>query len=202
MKYSSLLFTPLLFIVCAGLFAACSTPLPLQGCDDPRPEKVRGQETGVDFCANEPLHRVKPLACAVFEAPAACKLSSASSPSCKINADCNVFGIHTVCVDIAGSTGCDCHSTCVTDNECGVGKLCRCSDHFAICQTAFCRSDSDCEEGHMCMSAEFKDTKHDIGFACQSELDECLLSTHCRGRDRCLYDKEKGHRICLAPQAE
>ncbi len=157
MKYSSLLFTPLLFVFCAGVFAACSAPRPMKGCDDPGPLLLRGQETGVDFCTNGPRHRVRAQACPVFEASTECQLDPTNILSCETNADCGKFGIHNVCTGPADKTDCTCQATCVTDNECGPGKFCSCNDPFSFCRTALCRSDADCDDGHMCISSDFGD---------------------------------------------
>ena len=203
MKYSSLRVTPLLFAFFAVVFAACGTPRRLKGCDDPGNLKVRGQETGVDFCTNGPRHRVRSQACPVFDASTKCKLDPTRITSCETNADCAKFGINNVCTGPPpdDKTACECHATCVNDTDCGEGKLCGCNDPFSFCLKALCWTDADCEEGHMCMSADFS-CFNDGGFVCQSELDDCLISEDCPSPSRCLYNAEEGHRVCTTKCAE
>ena len=197
MRYSSLRFTPLLFVFFVGVFAACSTPLPVKGCDDPGPVRVRGQETGIEFCTNGPRYRARALACPLLEPPAGqCHLDPMNMWSCEANVDCATPDeASNACLALALGN-CMCVSSCITDDDCGEGRFCLCEEPTSTCHKALCRSGADCDDGRLCASARFLDSGHDVGLACQSEFDTCLIDSECAENFRCIFDGLKGYRLC------
>lgn len=197
MKLDSLRFLPLIFVLFTGVVASCSTPgVARKACDDPGPVLAHGRETGLDACSGGLIHRSKIVACPTVEPEGVCALNPARPGSCGSNADCTKALPGTVCAPATQSDGCSCLDTCVTDAECGGGQMCRCDGRVAFCTKALCASDAVCPPGRLCVFTDFAscDVGGVQGFACQTDLDECLTSLDCADRQVCAYTGD--HRIC------
>lgn len=180
-----------------GAFAACTTAAPVIAapvCDDPGKVQVGGMDTGFELCTGGPVHRAKIMDCLVLATPAGkCDKSAVPPAQCQSNAECASLGDGNVCGVPGPSKPCECISSCTTDFECLGGGLCVCGDPFSVCVRALCRSDADCSNGHLCVASQLAHCGA-LGFACQSDLDECQTDLDCPGSLPCIYVTD--HRVC------
>lgn len=194
MKLHSLCLAPLALVFFAGIFAACSTPPYVTHCEDPGPILIHGKDTGFEFCMGGPDHRAKILECPILEPSAGrCQVLPGVSNPCETNADCAGYVQQpAVCVSRDQNSPCGCDFSCVSDADCGPGRLCQCVNPASVCVPALCRSDADCGAGRLCMAAAFVGCQ--LGFACTSELDECPTNLDCPEGSTCVYEGD--HRVC------
>jgi hypothetical protein len=102
---------------------------------------------------------------------------------CDIQSDSGIGGNSAVC-----------ESGCVTDDDCGPGRICLCdgpSPTGGKCRSSDCRTDADCGPGYLC--ATYSVACGGPAFACQRATDECTKDDDC-GFDYCGFNGE--HRQC------
>lgn len=87
---------------------------------------------------------------------------------------------------------------CVTDADCGAGKLCVCGDPVGRCAPATCRTDADCGAGQLC-ARHFPQAPGYGAFACTTARDACSFDCDCDSADGarriCLH--QEGARACV-----
>jgi hypothetical protein len=74
---------------------------------------------------------------------------------CRTNGDCTAAP-HGHCTTefsegFGGAPTVTCHYGCVSDAECGAGRLCFCGDPIGQCVETSCKTDADCPSGVLCM---------------------------------------------------
>jgi hypothetical protein len=198
MKFNRSCFVSLFLVPSVGVLASCTTPAaPVKGCDDPRPVLVNGAESGLVVCTGGVTHRSTIEACPTFEPEAgACPMDPMHPEWCAANADCTQHP-GMACAPSNDANPCGCLNTCVNDVDCGPGRMCRCDGRVAFCELARCLNDAACPAGRLCVLTDFVSCEpgQRQGFACQSELDECLTSLDCPDQQQCGYAGD--HRICV-----
>jgi Cys-rich repeat protein len=159
-----------------GLLAACSSgsvPSPTvdlgdasPGCPGDSPQIIAGASTGYATCGVI-THRVLRRDCPSRLPHPVDPAPPGPSVECQRDGDCTAHP-HGHCeatglLDfIAGRT---CFYGCVSDTECGTGKICECGSLIGACVPSSCQTDRDCASGQLCASGNRAGC--DRQFACQ-----------------------------------
>lgn len=165
-------------------------------CTSPKLDEA----SGLVVCAEGYSHRPSAAACTPLGSPAA---EGGASPGAQPEegyggmADeldcnqapslCNVLP-HGFCAvdDLGDQVSYDCESGCVTDDDCGLNRICVCghpeSPSGGRCARSNCATDADCGSGLLC--ASYKEGCGWGGFACLRDDDECRSDADCED-DRC-----------------
>jgi hypothetical protein len=146
-------------------------------------------------------HRAVAIACSrtpLFSDEPGTSSSDGGGVACSSITDCQVAGGYCV----QGQCGLD---TCLSDADCGAGKVCVCGAdagggnaiHTNSCVAANCRTDSDCGAGEYCSPSRGYCGGVD-GYYCHTGADTCIDSTSdCAcGGNACVYAPTVGHFVC------
>jgi len=160
-----------------------------------------GSYTGIEGCeaddgeGRRDYHRLEPAEClttveegGICGDARACPLEEGGIEDC---------GERGLC--LWNWTGCRCHETCATDDDCGDGFACVCAGrtplpeegsyisfvYASLCVEATCRTDADCP-GERCVIAE-DGCASPVALACRGDADTCSTHADCEegrcGRD-------------------
>jgi hypothetical protein len=155
-----------------GLLAACNAGGPPSAvdagslCPDDSPQILEGASTGFATCGAI-THRMVRQDCPARLPHEMTPVPPGPYVECQSDADCRAqphgFCVVTGLLDfIAGRT---CFYGCVTDAECGAGKICECGSPIGACVPSSCQTDRDCSGGQLCASANSAGCQRQ--FACQ-----------------------------------
>lgn len=175
-------------------------------CSDPEPLLISSQDTGFVRCANSAvLHRAQIIDCPNLLPRAgggACSALGTATEPCAQDSDCTAAPLG-FCTEVPSHyPGCGCVYGCVSDLDCGVGKICECSDPIGVCRPASCISDQDCASGSLCASAALgwggcSWSPPERGYQCQSLADTCLTDAECiTPTPACALEQDAGVRAC------
>jgi hypothetical protein len=153
-----------------------------------------GTPTGYEQCmSDDAVVRVGSATCSDPYPPSHEASCSAGYGVCSSNADCNdaPYGACGYPADITAV--CDCNYGCMTDADCGPGRVCMCApvDEGTLCIEAECQTDADCDPGYRCALSPGalwygqRASQH-----CHSAADECLGDADCTD-GLCLWHDER-----------
>ena len=105
---------------------------------------------------------------------------------CLQDSDCS-DAPHGHCEDVSiQAQATACLYGCVEDSDCDAGEICECGDPVGTCVAAVgCEVDSDCTGNAYCASFQGEGPCwwERVGYACQSEVDQCTGPSDCSGAD-------------------
>jgi hypothetical protein len=153
--------------------------------------------SGLIACAEGYSHRPTAAACSPVNAPSAGGAGPADEPNeaqagfggMGAELDCNRAPSlcdaipHGFCAvdDLGPDTSYDCESGCVTDEDCGLNRICVCghpeSPTGGRCAVSNCVTDADCGTGLLC--ASYEEGCGPGGFACLRDDDVCRSDADC-----------------------
>lgn len=145
-------------------------------CASPVPA---GPYPGLERCANGALRRATVVACPNGlpreQPPLACRGSEGQLlGNCDGDAACTAKA-HGYCSTGMGS--CFCSYGCLSDADCGAGKVCLCGEPVGHCVLAACATNADCASGSCLL---------DLGNGCGGESLACPAAADvCASRDDC-----------------
>ena len=149
-------------------------------------------QPGLYQCENGGTHRAEAVRCE-SSLPREIRHEGGESFQCASDQDCTERD-HGYCQllprGLLTAEFTKCRYGCVEDSDCGAGMICDCGDPVGTCVSARdCKSDGDCGEGGLCARYSFNDgCFDDVGYACVSEKDECLLDEDCvENRSGCAW---------------
>ncbi|APR81220.1 Hypothetical protein A7982_06567 [Minicystis rosea] len=161
-------------------------------CDDAEPIlTVDGMPSGFVRCPDTSVHRVEVVTCDPTISAPSCT-GTENNITCTSDADCTA-GPHGRCVftavveDAGLVTSCGCAYSCVSDEECGAGKVCVCGGvlptdaDWSVCANATCSTGADCATGDCALSTYFNGCTADVEVACRNPEDVCRTDPDCAG---------------------
>jgi hypothetical protein len=172
-----------------GSSCGSATPLP-------------GGATGFEACSAGYVRRVSPGTCpSSVPRAAAVAHANAAVDQCAHDSDCADSGALGFCGPREGGTANVCIRGCVTDADCGAGRICLCGDPAGRCVSATCAQASDCPAGRDCASGVAHPLCQSTTFACQSP-GECATDSDCMGVfvNAAFCVLRDGHRSCSTEQ--
>lgn len=155
--------------------------------------------TGLATCDAGVRHRPLAVACSKGDGAAGgqsgARLPRATGSTCNGDPDCAQFE-YGFCKNDVGFGFPNCQSGCATDSDCGPGSICLCTQSESPtggeCVPATCDTDADCP-GSLC--ASYKNGCSPPGFACLTDMDECVVDADCE-KDFCVLNEPGGARSC------
>jgi hypothetical protein len=135
---------------------------------------------GYEQCDDGTIHRPKTAKCPSSVPRPVAKLAAPSEGSCLSDADCTAAP-HGFCSTATLVPTLFCQYGCVTDSECGAGKVCLCGEPVGQCVAATCTEDAECGAGLRCQSYDQSGGCGVRAFACQTPQDSCESDADCKG---------------------
>ncbi len=155
---------------------------------------------GLERCAEGWLHRVAAVTCESTVPRPDVWPKLGGLDHCDEDADCArlPYGHCSPWRDgLPPSDNLTCLSGCVSDADCGAGKICLCGAPVGKCVTATCTTDADCDGG-LCAGSAVPGGCQDDGtrFDCQSPSDSCMTSNDCPSGQRYCAIESGASRSC------
>jgi hypothetical protein len=138
---------------------------------------------GIERCAEGWTHRARVVTCE-STVPRAGTIPAASlGDRCDSDSDCShlTYGHCRPWRDgLPPAEHLECRAGCVSDADCGAGKLCLCGTPVGTCVEATCTTDADCDLG-LCAASTVPGACQDNGtrFDCQHPDDACMITEDC-----------------------
>lgn len=183
--------------------AGAGSPLghPVTQCSSPKLDP----STGLVTCAEGYTHRPKAVGCKVLDEGAGGYTGADAPAPVRANGTLACGSDPTLCDQFeygfcrgGGLSFPTCQSGCVTDADCGVGRICLCdtpeSPTGGACRDAACQVDADCGDKSRC--ASYPQPCGNDGYACLNDADACTSNADCKAGGTCSWDAEN-HRRCL-----
>jgi hypothetical protein len=172
------------------------------GCGNALP--LISATTGFERCEAGYVRRVHAGSCpSSVPRPNAVVNYDSSIDECEYDADCAALE-QGHCAPREGGSARTCVVGCLSDDQCGSGRICACDDPVGRCVPASCSSSSDCNPGFDCASYTSLPNCFATGFACQTPADGCVGDgqPECDGRfvnaTFCVF--QSGNRQCSTLQ--
>jgi hypothetical protein len=154
-------------------------------------------------CKNGLAHRTTPGTCE-YKPRATAIPATGPSDQCTLDSQCTAMS-NGYCTYFSGNLGTPnanvCAYACLTDADCGAGKICECGAVGGACNyaTVNCKSDMDCTGGALCTNYDSAPGCSSETFACQTPSDQCAADSDCpQASPVCTVTS--GHRVC-APRS-
>lgn len=143
---------------------------------------------GLERCAEGWLHRTAAVTCESTVPRPDVWPKLGGRDSCDEDADCArlPYGHCSSWRDgLPPSENLTCQAGCVSDADCGAGKICMCGSPVGKCVTATCTTDADCDGG-LCATSTVPGACQEDGtrFDCQSPNDSCMTPEDCPPQQR------------------
>ncbi|HEY3667684.1 MAG TPA: hypothetical protein VGL19_16895 [Polyangiaceae bacterium] len=151
-------------------------------------------------CKNGLAHRTTPGACE-YKPRTTPIPATGPSDQCTLDSQCTAMP-NGYCSYFAGNLGRPngnvCAYACLTDADCGAGKICECGAVGGACKyvTASCKSDMDCMGGALCTNYDSAPGCSAETFACQTPSDQCAADADCPQTSP-ICTVTNGHRVCV-----
>lgn len=157
-----------------------------------------GEPSGYVACEGGGVDKVDAAACSLEDWDYAACDGSEEVQDCSSDADCT-DGPNGTCVSGVTNnkpwdTGvaksyCGCEYPCETDDDCGTGQVCACSDlddglDIHTCIDADCTTGDDCEGSEQCgLSTFYTGCEWELQTSCRTDADECEADADCTTGD-------------------
>lgn len=102
---------------------------------------------------------------------------------------CHCDDPNAYCVATEFASGFDCQPGCLSDSECGPGRICLCANRLGSCVPATCSSGASCGAGCDCIAINSGPSRGNMSgaiFSCQTAVDDCARPADCAPTQDCV----------------